>query len=230
MEDNFINKIPNWLRYILAIPVGLIAVIIGYYIFYWSNLWVASPDSLMMKFCTFIYQNGLNVFILIGVIVYIVPKHQIEFAIVLSIIFCSIGFVGLGMTILVGEITFSYIIGFTLTLISFIVNCLFVFKKYYSNETINNAVYGENLNEVLHDDALLEEVLSKRKIINPELFLNKQNPYTGEPIQNYDDIINYLKMYQLDCKNINPFEALEKNKRRELTLRFNTSLFHLYKL
>lgn len=132
--DNFIDKVPNWLRYILAIPFGLIAVILGYYIFYWSNLWVASPDSLMMKFCTFIYQNGLNVFVLFGVINYILPKHQIKFVISISIIFCSLAFVGLGMVLLMGEITLSYIVSFATTLISFILSCIFTFKEYYSNE------------------------------------------------------------------------------------------------
>ena len=132
--DDFLNKIPNWLRYILAIPFSLIAVIVGYYIFYWSNLWVASPDSLMMIFFNFIYKNGLNVFVLIGTLNYILPKHQIKFTLTISIIFCAIGFIGLGMVLLVGEITLPYIIGFITTLISFIISCIFTFKEYYNKE------------------------------------------------------------------------------------------------
>lgn len=137
MEENIFNKVPNWLRYILSVPLGIVAVIIVYIIGYWSNLWVASPDSLMMQFFTFIYQNGINVFILIGTICYVLPKYQIQFTITISVLICALGFIGLGMSILLDNITVTYIIGFVLTFVSFILTCIYVFKQYSKKQNNN---------------------------------------------------------------------------------------------
>ncbi len=208
--DDFLDKMPNWLRYILAIPIALIAVILGYYIFYWSNLWVASPDSLMIIFCTFIYQNGLNVFVLIATMNYILPKHQIKFTLTISIIYCAIGFVGLGMVLLMGEITIPYIVGFITTLISFIISCVFTFKEYYRQVVVNNIITKDDLDLILKDNTKLSNIISGKEKINAPYLINRQNPYTGKIIYSDKDSIEYLRMFQLDFNGLNPLEVLKK--------------------
>lgn len=242
MEENIFVKFPNWLRYILSIPLGLISVIVCYYIGYWANLWIASPDSLMMYFFTFIYQNSINVFVLIGTICYVLPKYQFQFTLTISILFCSLGFVGLGMNILINNITISYIIGFILTFVSFVISCIYTFNNLKNctieikNKEINNkennindwneylqnnySTMGTttNLNDIESNSHNIEitikditnniervsNIIEGKEKVNSDLFVGLQNPYTGEIISNYDDIILYFKMYKLDYEGKNP--------------------------
>lgn len=121
--DDFIEKIPNWIRYILALPAGIVCLIIFYYIGYFANLYIASPDSWCIKFYTFFYNNGINVLIMMGVMNYILPNYQFKFTLVISVIFFALGFIGLGMNILIQNITVTYILGLVLTVIAFIYCC-----------------------------------------------------------------------------------------------------------
>lgn len=204
MEENIFNKIPNWLRYIISIPLGLIAVIICYLIGYWSNLYIASPDSIMMDLYTFIYQNCINTVVFFTTLCYILPKYQLQFVITISVLILMVGFVGLGMVIISNTVTVDYIIGFVLSVITFIVSCIYTFKKYYKTKiTINS------LNDIIKNPTKLQNVINGIEQIEQSELLQKQNPYTGEIIQNYDDIILYLKMYQLDYKGINPMSLIK---------------------
>lgn len=167
--DDFLNKIPNWLRYILAVPIGIVCLYIVYFIGYFSNLYIASPDSLCIEIYKFIYSNCINVLVMISSMNFILPKYQFKFTLVISIIFCSIGFVGLGMNILMQNITVTYIIGLVLTMASFGFSCYHTFKKYPStNQTkedlleINNK-YKELANIVIKglDVDTLDEALKE---------------------------------------------------------------------
>ena len=87
-------------------------------------------------------------------------------------------------------------------------NIYYKFKMQEEIENQNILKNENNLSNILSNQDKLSNIIAGREKINENLLLNKKNPYTGETIQNYDDIIKYLKMYQLDDKGINPFEAL----------------------
>ena len=134
------EKLPNWLRYILAVPFGIFCCIIGYYIFWFSNAFYASPDSLYMTLIKYIYTNFFNVIVMIHSINYMLPKHHFKFTLVISIIFCGFGFFGLGISFLTQSITLSSIIGFLLTFVAFVGCCYHTFYKYvdkFNNKSIN---------------------------------------------------------------------------------------------
>ncbi len=131
--EEWLEKGAKISKYILALPIGILAVILGYYIGYWSNLFIASADSIYMKLYNFLYYNCINVFVMIGVMNYILPNHQFIFTIVISIIFCIIGFIGLGMNIVIQNVSITYIIGIALTTISFIIACFYTYKEYNKN-------------------------------------------------------------------------------------------------
>lgn len=134
VENDIFKVIPNWLRYILAIPFGIICMILGYYLFHISNLWVASPDSLMVIFLDFIYNNSLNAIVIILSMDLMLPKHQFVFALIVSIIFCAIGFMSFGITIITQTCSVIFIIELILELISFIYSCYYTYKKYNIKE------------------------------------------------------------------------------------------------
>lgn len=136
--DDCLKKIPNWLRYILAIPFGILCLYIGYYVGYFSNLYIASPDSWCMVVFNFVYNNGINVMVMISTMNWMLPKHQFKFTLVISIILCGIGLVGLGMSILMGSITIPYIIGLTTTIICFISMCCYTFKEFEKDKEKQN--------------------------------------------------------------------------------------------
>lgn len=130
------ERIPNWLRYILAIPYGIVSYLIIYYIGYFSNLWIASPDSLMIRFYCYIYTNVIGTFIFMYAMISMLPKHQFKFAVVVSIILCALAFVGIGMSIMIGNVTYSDIIAIFLWVGSFIYSCYYIFKVFNSNSSI----------------------------------------------------------------------------------------------
>lgn len=139
------KKLPNWLRYTLAIPFGLICSILGYYIVWFSNVLYASPDSLYMVLIDYMYNNCFNAIVLIYSMNCMLPKHQFKFTLVVSIIFCGLGFIGLGMSFLMQSITTSYIIGLILTFIAFIGSCCHTFYEYADNSN-NPPIIKENNN------------------------------------------------------------------------------------
>lgn len=134
--DEFVDKIPNWLRYILAIPVGLISIFLFYYIGYFSTRFVASEDSIAMWLFYFLYQNGINVIVMVTAMNYVLPKYQFRFTIAVAIIFCSLGMIGLGISIMTNSITVKYIIGLILTFCSFIYACYHTYKVYNQPEEL----------------------------------------------------------------------------------------------
>ncbi len=134
----FINKIPNFVRYIVAIPFGILCLIVGYYIGYFSQLYIASPDSLAIKIYNFLYQNGINVLVMIGGMNLILPKHRFKFTLIISVIFGFIGITGLGINIAYNNITISYIVGLILTILAFIYACYSTFNDEKENSTKND--------------------------------------------------------------------------------------------
>ena len=126
---SFVEKMPSWLRYIIAIPIGIICLYLVYYVGYFSNLFIASPDSPIIKIYVFLYSNGINVLVMTTVMNFILPKHKFSFTLILAIIFCSLGMIGVGMNIVTGTLTVKNAIGLLLTILAFIYACYNAFEQ-----------------------------------------------------------------------------------------------------
>lgn len=87
-------------------------------------------------------------------------------------------------------------------------NIYYKFKMQENVENKNTLKNETNLQSIMNNPEKINSIIIGKETVSLELFINKQNPYTGKIIQNYDDIIEYLKMYQLDYNNMNPLEIL----------------------
>lgn len=198
------NKIPNWLRYILAIPFGIICLILGYYIFYFSNRWVASPDSLMMKFCNYIYVNGINAMVLIFAMDKMLPKHQFKFALAVSIFFCSLGLIGLGMSVMIGNITVSNVVGTFLTIAAFIYSCYYTFKEFHEVEGSERELTMVKANSTISQNKYMQ--LSK--LIMDGLGVSTIDEALERSYKFYQD--NGIQLDDIDLKDVNKYQTLSR--------------------
>ena len=102
---------------------------------------------------------------------------------------------------LCGENLITSIIGLSLMLFSFIV---FKIRK-------NFKIYSkEDLESLLNNDIELNNIITKKKNLDAPYLIGKQNPYTAEYINSYDDMIKYLQMYQFDNQGVDPIENYNK--------------------
>lgn len=145
MED-FFNKMPNWLRYVLAIPFGFICYLIGYYLFYFSWCWFASPDSIAVIIYNFAYVNCVGIVIFLYTMSLMLPKHQFAFSLILSIIYGALNFIGLGFYFFAESITLSLIIEIVLTTLTLVLDCIYIHKEFKIDKAIIDDKYIQLLN------------------------------------------------------------------------------------
>lgn len=128
MEDK-INKIPSWLRYILAIPFGLLlAFLIGVVVLI-SNSIYSDIDSLWFQLITFLYKNGINVIVFFFGVNSMLPAHRFTITLIISIIFGIIYTFIEGMAFMVGNISLEYVLAYIEIIICLIVSCYYSFNK-----------------------------------------------------------------------------------------------------
>lgn len=128
---DFINKIPNTLRYIISIPVSLIGVVLLYFIISLGNLLFSDPNSIWYLFTNFIIVNGLNVIIFFWIFNIILPKYRFKITLALSILLGIVICVIQGISIATNTLTTEYIIGCTITIISLIISCILSYKEVF---------------------------------------------------------------------------------------------------
>ena len=123
------DRLPNWLRYILAIPYGIFLVIFVGLIIYISNLFFSNPNSLYTYIINFIYRNGVNIIILFYGINNMLPNYKFKITLILSIIIGIVYSVFLGMLIMLGDLSIEYIIAYILLIFTLILSCYFSFTE-----------------------------------------------------------------------------------------------------
>lgn len=212
--DNLLKKFPNWARYLLAIPFGLVCWFIGYYIGYFSNLYIASPDSIAMKIYIFLYNNGINVLVMLGTMNYMLPKYHFQFTLGISVVLSSITMIGLGMSILVQNITISYILGVLLFLGCIAYCCYCAYKEHINedkNELNANSKYIElskivmkKLNTESIDEAIemTYSFYKEQGVDVGKVKIDENNKFTT---------LSKLVMLGLDTDNID--EAIQETKK-----------------
>lgn len=126
------GKIPNWARYIIAIPAGLIAVIIVGFFVQFSNLLVSDPNSLNMNIVTFLYRNGVNAIVFFWAINYILPNHKFLITLIISIGFGIFYSIIEGMAIMQKTISLEYILAFIEFIACLIISCYLSFTSKFN--------------------------------------------------------------------------------------------------
>lgn len=129
------EKVPNFARYILAIPIGIVAVIVVGILVQLSNLLVSDPNSLNMNIVTFLYRNGINVIIFFWAINYILPNHKFLITLILSIGFGLFYSIIEGMSIIVGSISLEYILAFIEFISCLVISCYLSFTRKFDNNS-----------------------------------------------------------------------------------------------
>ena len=89
----FIEKLPNWLRYILAIPFGILAYIVISFIILLGQSLFNDANSIWLTLISFIISNGISIIIFLNAVYFMVPNNKYKFTLVLAIfieIFCTI--------------------------------------------------------------------------------------------------------------------------------------------
>lgn len=184
------EKIPNWLRYILAIPFGIVVNIAFYWIVYYSNLFFSHPESLYMLIIDFIYVNFINVFVIIGAMNSMLPKHQYKFTITLSIIGCLLSL----FAITFGDNEFFDYVGIIGTMIAFIMVSYMTYNDYPEEKknTTKNILWEKKID--LDDNSLLNYQSVGTKTYSKDILINKTNNFCtkcGKEINENWNFCNY---------------------------------------
>ena len=158
------NKIPNWLRWLLFLPLSIIASIFVYPIIKIINSLFDSIPQLQLFL--FIIGAGLTGYIFVIVAVKVVPKHKVMF----SIIMASTYMILAGIT-LYEKLTFGKIIQMnmfeTISLavvgtISAVITC---YQTY--DDLISSSSEFEKLNDAYADNSLMQKLEEESDISDP---------------------------------------------------------------
>lgn len=129
IEKEKIEKIPIWLRYILAIPFGLLQTILFGLVNIISNSIYRDSNSLSAQLITFLYKNGINVIVFFYGINYMLPNHKFIITLIISVIFGIIYTFIEGMSFVIGNISLEYTLAYIEMIICLIVSCYLSFNK-----------------------------------------------------------------------------------------------------
>lgn len=94
-EKPFVEKIPDVLRYFLAIPFGIISIIVVYVFLYFIITYTSDPESLHVALFKFAFNNIFYVIIFLYAVNYMMPKYKNEMLIVLTTVLVLIALLGL---------------------------------------------------------------------------------------------------------------------------------------
>lgn len=132
MDNDTFEKIPNWLRYIIAVPVGIIGVIGLYFIMHIGFLYI-DPDAPIIHISDFLYGNFFNIIIFLYCFNCCLPKHQFTFTVIISVIGLLLYGVSFGIFLISNTLNITLVISTLLGIIAFIISAIYSFK-YYKNQ------------------------------------------------------------------------------------------------
>jgi len=145
-KDSFKN-IPNWLRYILAIPFGILFMLTVGAIIWISNLLYNSPSSLWTTISNFIFANGINVIVFSYGMNLMLPKHQFKITLTLCTILGILYSMLMGASCISNNLTTEYIIAFLLFVCSLITSSVSSYKSsIYKNDNVHSTSNNKNNN------------------------------------------------------------------------------------
>lgn len=157
------EKIPNWLRYILAIPYGIVINILVYWAYYYSNLFFSHPESMYMLLIDYLYVNCVQIFVFFTCMCQMLPKHQFKFTITISILYCSVCIFALGFAFATQTLEYNWTdwLAVIISITSFVYSCYYINNEYPSVKKVS---VDEPFKKYLKtDDELTEEELKEKK-------------------------------------------------------------------
>ena len=152
-----------------------------------------------------------------------IPNNKYKFTLVLAI-FIEIFYTILTFNIFtIANITLEIILAYILFTICLVFTLYFLHNNPSSKKIYNTTTYEEfddkndevldneeikriQLNEILNNPKTISNIINGEEYIVPELLLDKINPYNNKKIEEYDDIIDYLKSYLEELQEINKIE------------------------
>lgn len=121
-----IENMPNWLRYILAVPFGLLAVVFISIILIISNYLYSNEN--WQNIVMFLYKNGINVIVFFVAFNIMMPKYRFQITLTICILLGILYSIVQGMSIMQGTMTTEYIVAYIEFIISLIISCISSFK------------------------------------------------------------------------------------------------------
>lgn len=128
--EGIIEKIPNWIRYIIAIPVAILGVILAGLFLMIFVFGYATPDSLIMQAFPYFYGSFANVFVFCYVLTYILPNYKFEITLGLSCLYVGILVMAIYMLNTFQMLYFSHSVELLLTIIACIISCYKVHETF----------------------------------------------------------------------------------------------------
>lgn len=132
-KRNLIEKIPNWLRYIIAIPASLIGTILIIMFINFNTMLFSDTNSLWYSAINFILANFVSVLVFFLCLNYILPKYKFIFTLILSILLLILIYCLLIFSTLSNNLSTQYVIGNILFSIGCVISC-YLSKKEKFNE------------------------------------------------------------------------------------------------
>lgn len=128
MRD-FPNNLPNWLRYILAVPCGIICTLFTTFIVQLSLNLYSEPDSLYYIFVSFVFANFASVIVFFYGMNIMLPKYQFVITLAISIVAGILFSIFLGIYIAYYRTFTVDIIGYIIYMIALVVSCVYSYKN-----------------------------------------------------------------------------------------------------
>lgn len=200
-NENFIKRMPNWLRYLLALPLSILSIIPIDIIIFISNWLYSDINSVWYFISNFIVANVLNILIFFFSLNYILPKYKFGVTVTFNAILVVLIFLLLISSMYNYTLDFKTFIGLVLNAIACIISCYYSYKN-KDNVDEQKTLY-DNFPKVLpsySNNKKLSKIFLKNliEILENQKLFGKINPYTNTEIENYEDIKEYYKQYLND--------------------------------
>lgn len=127
--EEILKKIPNWARYILAIP-GALVFTIAVYLLNLLCIGYASPDSLIVQLLPWTFGSFVKIIAFCYGFVCILPKYQFELTIAASGLYIGFYFFVMLFLKATNNLNLGSIISFLLMITACIIGCYVSYSKY----------------------------------------------------------------------------------------------------
>jgi hypothetical protein len=124
-----IERLPDWARYVLAIPFGILCVLAVDLLFYISQDLFFSKESDLIKLFNFIVKNGLNFMILFVGINWMLPRYRFIITLIISLITFLINAILIGIEMANYTLSLDFCFAWIVTTICLAISCYYSFKS-----------------------------------------------------------------------------------------------------
>ncbi len=207
IKKNFKSNLPNYLKYIFAIPLSFLSIVPIYVIVILSLSFIAkdSMESYSSSFYIYVIfiTNAIATFVFFFLFNKLIPKLKFETTLMIS----SLQILSYFTVLISGKLTdeFKLDLGISIALLLNIIAC--IASCYLSYKKSNPYNYDEELYDTF--PKVLPAYINNKKlshlyleelnnIIENEKLIGKINPYTNTEIEDFDDIKEYYKQYVND--------------------------------